>query len=83
MLPGGGRFDAGMVCYMRTSDDTDAVERLYIQEDTGMVYPISTMGAHISSAPNHQIDRTLMGAGIPLDTRKDHQGTLTVFEICS
>jgi alpha-galactosidase len=26
--------------------------------------------------------RTLMGAGIPLDTRKDHTAWLTVFEIC-
>jgi alpha-galactosidase len=198
---GGGRFDAGMLYYMPqtwTSDDTDGVERLYIQEGTGLVYPISTMGAHISAVPNHQVGRTtpvtfrsrvammgrfgleldlgkldeealetlskeialyktyqqdihqgdlfrllspykgrtaayeivsnkrvlvfimniagapcqaplrlklqglkpdkqykdtatgivyegrtLMGAGIPLDTRKDHQGTLTVFEICS
>ena len=26
--------------------------------------------------------RTLMGAGIPLDTRNDHRALLTVFEIC-
>jgi alpha-galactosidase len=26
--------------------------------------------------------RALMGAGIPLDTRKDHQDALIVFEIC-
>ena len=26
--------------------------------------------------------RTLMGAGIPLDTRRDHQDFLTVFEVC-
>lgn len=52
---GGGRFDAGMLYYMPqtwTSDDTDAVERLYIQEGTGLVYPISSMGAHISAVPN-------------------------------
>ena len=58
---GGGRFDAGMLYYMPqtwTSDDTDAVERLYIQEGTGLVYPISTMGAHISAVPNHQVGRT-------------------------
>lgn len=58
---GGGRFDAGMLYFMPqiwTSDDTDAVERLYIQEGTGLVYPISTMGAHISAVPNHQVGRT-------------------------
>ena len=27
--------------------------------------------------------RTLMGAGIPLDTRRDHTSTLIVFEVCS
>ena len=26
--------------------------------------------------------RTLMGAGIPMDTRRDHRAFLTVFEIC-
>ena len=58
---GGGRVDAGMLYYMPqiwTSDDTDAVERLYIQEGTGLVYPISAMGAHISAVPNHQVGRT-------------------------
>ena len=58
---GGGRFDAGMLYYMPqtwTSDDTDAVERLFIQEGTGLVYPLSSMGAHISAVPNHQVGRT-------------------------
>lgn len=57
---GGGRFDAGMLYYMPqtwTSDDTDAVERLYIQEGTSLAYPLSTMGAHISAVPNHQVGR--------------------------
>ena len=57
---GGGRFDAGMLYYMPqtwTSDDTDAIERLYIQEGTALVYPLSTMGAHISAVPNHQTGR--------------------------
>lgn len=57
---GGGRFDPGMLYYMPqiwTSDDTDAVERLYIQYGTSLVYPISAMGAHISAVPNHQTDR--------------------------
>lgn len=57
---GGGRFDAGMLYYMPqtwTSDDTDPVERLFIQYGTSLVYPISTMGAHVSASPNHQSHR--------------------------
>lgn len=57
---GGGRFDPGILYYMPqiwTSDDTDAVERLKIQYGTSIVYPISTMGAHISAVPNHQVHR--------------------------
>ena len=57
---GGGRFDPGILYYMPqtwTSDDTDAVERLYIQYGTSLVYPVVTMGAHVSAAPNHQIGR--------------------------
>lgn len=57
---GGGRFDPGMLYYMPqtwTSDDTDAVERLKIQYGTSVVYPISTMGAHVSAVPNHQVHR--------------------------
>lgn len=58
---GGGRFDMGMLHYMPqtwTSDDSDAVERLYIQHGTSICYPYSTMGAHVSVCPNHQIFRT-------------------------
>ncbi len=58
---GGGRFDPGMLYYMPQtwcSDDSDAVERLYIQYGTSMVYPSITMGAHVSVCPNHQIGRT-------------------------
>lgn len=58
---GGGRFDLGMLYYMPqtwTSDDTDAVERLYIQHGTSMCYPYSSMGAHVSVCPNHQVGRT-------------------------
>lgn len=66
---GGGRFDPGMLYYMPqtwTSDDTDAVERLKIQYGTSVVYPISSMGAHISAVPNHIVDRVT-----PLKTRGD------------
>ena len=57
---GGGRFDPGMLYYMPqtwTSDNTDAIERLKIQYGTSFVYPVSTMGAHVSDVPNHQVGR--------------------------
>lgn len=57
---GGGRFDPGMLYYMPqtwTSDNTDAVERLKIQYGTSIVYPISSMCAHVSAVPNHQVGR--------------------------
>ena len=64
---GGGRFDAGMLFYcpqIWCSDDTDAIERLEIQRGTSYGYPVSTMGAHVSAAPNHQTGRS-----VPLSTR--------------
>ncbi len=57
---GGGRFDPGMLYYMPQtwcSDDTDAIERIYIQYGTSIVYPASSMGAHVSASPNHQTGR--------------------------
>lgn len=58
---GGGRFDAGMLAFMPqtwTSDNTDALDRLFIQYGTSLVYPFSAMGAHVSAVPNHQLKRT-------------------------
>ncbi|MDC7239376.1 MAG: alpha-galactosidase [Spirochaetales bacterium] len=57
---GGNRFDLGMLCYMPqtwTSDNTDAVERVGIQYGTSLFAPPSTMGAHVSAVPNHQVLR--------------------------
>ena len=54
---GGNRFDLGMFCFspqVWSSDDTDAMERLKIQEGLSYLYPISAMGAHVSAAPNQQ-----------------------------
>jgi alpha-galactosidase len=64
---GGGRFDPGMFYYAPqawTSDDTDAVERLKIQYGTSLVYPIYSMGSHVSAVPNHQTLRKT-----PIETR--------------
>ena len=58
---GGGRFDPGMLYYMPqtwTSDNTDALDRMKIQYGTSFVYPFSSMGAHVSACPNHQVWRT-------------------------
>ncbi len=58
---GGGRFDPGMLFFspqIWCSDDTDAMERLRIQEGTAIVYPLSTMGAHVSDSPNHILGRS-------------------------
>lgn len=66
---GGGRFDAGMLAYFNqywTSDDSEAVERIYIQYGTSLVMPCLTMGAHVSAVPNHQVGRTT-----PLKLRGD------------
>ena len=58
---GGARFDPGMLYFspqIWSSDDTDAIERLMIQEGTAMLYPLSAMGAHVSDCPNHAVGRT-------------------------
>lgn len=57
---GGARFDPGMLYYspqIWCSDDTDAIERLKIQEGTALIYPLSAMGAHVSDCPNHTVGR--------------------------
>ncbi len=64
---GGGRFDPGLLYYAPqgwASDDSDAAERLKIQYGTSMCYPISSIGSHVSAAPNHQVFRNT-----PLHTR--------------
>lgn len=64
---GGARFDPGMLYYspqIWCSDDTDAVERLAIQEGTALIYPLSAMGAHVSDCPNHAVGRVT-----PFETR--------------
>ncbi|MTT30858.1 alpha-galactosidase [Terrilactibacillus sp. BCM23-1] len=64
---GGGRYDPGMLYYMPqvwASDNTDAISRLKIQFGTSIIYPPITMGAHVSTVPNHQVGRIT-----PLETR--------------
>ncbi len=64
---GGARFDPGMLYYspqIWCSDDTDAIERLMIQQGTALIYPLSSMGAHVSVCPNHTVGRVT-----PFETR--------------
>ncbi len=64
---GGGRFDPGMLFFAPqawASDDTDGIERVKIQYGTSYVYPISSIGSHVSAVPCHQTFRTT-----PLSTR--------------
>jgi len=53
---GGGRFDPGMLFYCSQiwcSDNTDAIVRMKIQYGTSFAYPARTIGAHVSTVPNH------------------------------
>lgn len=64
---GGNRFDLGILCYFPqiwASDNTDALCRAEIQTGYSYGYPVSVLGAHVSSCPNHQTLRHT-----PLETR--------------
>lgn len=64
---GGGRFDSGMSFYMPQtwcSDNTDALDRQFIQYGASYLYPPSAITAHVSAIPNHQT-----GRNIPFHTR--------------
>lgn len=64
---GGNRFDLGILSYFPqiwASDDTDGHERLTIQSGYYLGYPQSTVSAHVSSTPSHQLLRHT-----PIDTR--------------
>lgn len=54
---GGNRADLGMLCYMPqfwASDNSDALCRQQIQTHYTYGYPMSVLGCHVSSIPNHQ-----------------------------
>lgn len=64
---GGNRFDLGILCYFPqiwASDNTDAYCRAICQQGYSYGYPLSVIGAHVSSCPNHQTLRRT-----PLSTR--------------
>lgn len=64
---GGNRFDAGMLYYAPQawcSDNTDAIDRILIQYGSSFVYPLSSIGSHVSAVPNQQT-----GRNVSIDTR--------------
>ena len=66
---GGGRANYGLLPYFDefwVSDNTDALQRIYMQWGTSYFFPALAMASHISAAPNHQTFRT-----IPLKYRID------------
>lgn len=66
---GGGRVNYGVMPYFDefwTSDDTDALQRIFIQWGTSYFYPSMAMACHVSASPNHQSRRV-----IPLKFRFD------------
>lgn len=59
---GGGRINYGILPYFDefwTSDDTDALQRVYLQWGVSCFYPTIAMAAHVSADKNHQTGRYL------------------------
>lgn len=59
---GGGRANYGLLPYFDefwTSDNTDALQRIYIQWGTSLFFPAQAMACHVSASPNHQTGRRL------------------------
>ena len=66
---GGGRVNWGFMPYFDEfwcSDNTDAVQRLYIQWGTSHFFPPMAIAQHVSASPNHQTGRI-----VPLKFRFD------------
>jgi len=59
---GGGRVNYGVMPYFDeiwVSDNTDALQRIYMQWGTSMFYPAMLMAQHVSASPNHQTHRAI------------------------
>ena len=57
---GGGRANWGVLPWFDefwVSDNTDALQRIYIQWGTSYFFPAIAMACHISASPNHQTSR--------------------------
>ena len=59
---GGARANWGVLPYFDefwVSDNTDALQRIYMQWGTSYFFPAIAMGSHIGSNPNHQTFRNI------------------------
>ena len=66
---GGGRANYGVLPYFDefwVSDNTEALQRIYMQWGISYFFPAVAMAAHVGSSPNHQTGRV-----IPLKLRFD------------
>ena len=66
---GGGRANYGVLPWFDefwVSDNTDALQRIYMQWGASYFFPAIAMASHISAVPNHQTYRT-----VPLKYRID------------
>lgn len=58
---GGGRANWGIMPWFDefwVSDNTDALQRIYMQWGTSYFFPAIAMASHISAVPNHTVHRT-------------------------
>lgn len=58
---GGGRANWGVLPWFDefwVSDNTDALQRIYMQWGTSYFFPAIAMASHISATPNHTVHRT-------------------------
>ena len=70
---GGGRVDFGAMKYhdeFWASDNTNALDRIFIQYGTNTFFPAMATASHVSTAPNHQT-----GMVLPLKFRFDVAST--------
>lgn len=59
---GGGRANYGLMPYFEefwTSDNTEALQRIYMQWGTSYFFPAVAMGSHVASSPSHQTGRLM------------------------
>jgi len=59
---GGGRVNYGLLPYFDevwVSDNTDPLQRIFIQWGYSYFYPAIAMGSHISASPNHHTHRII------------------------
>ena len=59
---GGGRANYGVLPYFEefwTSDNTEALQRIFMQRGVSYFFPAVAMGSHVGSSPNHQTGRVM------------------------